>query len=170
MNTPKLSCGKFLGYRIQSHGNFEIYLGCIQGIMTADLNDIIDFADNADPEMEAIYVYLADSDEPELIYHRAVNRWDNHRPNNMTKHVLTYQDKMNLSGTIFCHPPRDNLKSIKLRDFLLKIGYFNIPSTTQNTTLCYEDKHIREIITFINDPDITPEQREILLRLMDEAH
>ena len=79
MNTPKLSCGKFLGYRIQSHGNFEIYLGCTQGIMTADLNDIIDFADNADPEFEAIFIYVADSDEPELIYHRAVNRWENHR-------------------------------------------------------------------------------------------
>lgn len=50
--------------------------------MTADLNDIIDFADNADPEMYAIFVYVADSDEPELIYHRAVNRWENHRQSN----------------------------------------------------------------------------------------
>lgn len=59
--------------------------------------------------------------------------------------TLTYQDKMILSGTIFSHPPRDSLKSIKLRDFLLKIGYFNIPLTTQNTTLCYEDRHIRSL-------------------------
>jgi hypothetical protein len=79
MNTPKLSCGKFLGYRIQSLGSFEIYLGCIQGIMEADLNDIINFADSADPEMYAIFIYVADSDEPELIYHRAVNRWQHHR-------------------------------------------------------------------------------------------
>ena len=79
MNLPKLSCGKFLGYRIQSHGDFEIYLGCIQGIMTADLNDIINFADSADPEMCVIYIYVSDSDEPELTYHRAVNRWEHHR-------------------------------------------------------------------------------------------
>ena len=84
--------------------------------------------------------------------------------------TLTYQDKMNLSGTIFSHPPRDNLKSIKLRDFLLIIGYFNIPSSAKNTTLYYEDKHILEIKAFINDPDLTTEQREILFRLVDEAH
>ncbi len=50
--------------------------------MTADLNDIIDFADSADPEMCVIYIYVADSDEPELIYHRAVNRWELHRRTN----------------------------------------------------------------------------------------
>lgn len=84
--------------------------------------------------------------------------------------TLTYQDKMNLSGTTFSHPPRDNLKSIKLRDFLLIIGYFNILPTTQDSIISYNDQHIQDIQTFINDPDLTPEQREILLRLVDEAH
>lgn len=79
MNTPELSCGKFLEYRIQSHGTFELYLGCIKGIMAADLSDIIDFADSADPEMYVIFIYVADSDEPELTYHRAINRWQHHR-------------------------------------------------------------------------------------------
>ena len=84
--------------------------------------------------------------------------------------TLTYEDKMNFSGTVFSHPPRDNLKSIKLRDFLLIIGYFNIPPTTQDSIISYNDQHIQDIQTFINDPDLTTEQREILLRLVDEAH
>ena len=83
--------------------------------------------------------------------------------------TLTYEDKMNLSGTIFSHPPRDNLKSIKLRDFLLIVGYFGILPTTQDSIISYNDQHIQDIQTFINDPDLTPEQREILFRLVDEA-
>ena len=76
--------------------------------------------------------------------------------------TLTYQDQMNLNGTIYSHPPRDNLKSIKLRNFLLKIGYFDIPSTAQNITIHYNDQHIQEAKNIINDPDITQPQQEIL--------
>jgi hypothetical protein len=49
--------------------------------------------------------------------------------------TLTYTDKMDLSGTICSHPPRDNLKSIKLRNLLLEIGYFGIASSAKNTTI-----------------------------------
>jgi hypothetical protein len=83
--------------------------------------------------------------------------------NNIT---LTYQDQMNLNGTICSHPPKDNLKSIKLRDLLLNIGYFSIPSTTQNITIHYDDQHIQEAKNIINDPDISQPQREILSLLI----
>jgi hypothetical protein len=90
--------------------------------------------------------------------------------NNMKKHILSYQDKMDLSGTFFSHPPRDNLKSIKLRNFLLEVGYFDTASSSNSTTVYCEDEHTQDIKTFIDDPDITPQQREILLRLMDKGH
>ena len=80
--------------------------------------------------------------------------------------TLTYQDQMNLNGTIFSHPPKDNLQSIKLRDLLLKIGYFNIPSTKQNITIHYNDQHIQEAKNIINDPDISQPQQEILSLLI----
>lgn len=90
--------------------------------------------------------------------------------NNMKKHILSYQDKMDLSGTFFSHPPRDNLRSIKLRNLLLEIGYFDTASSANNTTVYCEDEHIQVIKTFIDDPDITPQQREILLRLMGQGY
>jgi len=80
--------------------------------------------------------------------------------------TLTYEDKMNLSSTTYSHPPKDSLKSIKLRNLLLKIGYFNTPSTTQDTVIHYNDTHIQEAQDMINDLDITPKQREILLLLI----
>jgi len=73
---PELSCGVFLGYRILHAGHFCVYIGCVEGIMEADLNDLIDFADNTDREMMHIFVFVADSDVPEMIYHRSINRWD----------------------------------------------------------------------------------------------
>jgi hypothetical protein len=88
----------------------------------------------------------------------------------LKKHILSYQDKMDLSGTFFSHPPRDNLKSIKLRNFLLEVGFFDAASSADSTTVYCEDEHIQEIKTFIDDHDITPQQREILLRLMDKGH
>lgn len=88
----------------------------------------------------------------------------------LKKHILSYQDKMDLSGTFFSHPPRDNLKSIKLRNFLLEVGYFDTASSAQNTTVYCNEEHIQEMKTFIDDHDITPQQREILLRLMDKGH
>ena len=90
--------------------------------------------------------------------------------NNMIKHILSYQDKMDLSGTFFSHPPRDNLKSIKLRNFLLEVGYFDTVSSADSTTVYCEDEHIQDIKTFIDDHDITPQQREILLRFMYKTH
>ena len=76
MQNPKLSCGVFLGYRILHAGDFYVYLGCVKGIMEADLNDLVDFADKTDRKMMHIFVFVADSDVPEMIYHRSINRWD----------------------------------------------------------------------------------------------
>ena len=76
MQIPKPSCGVFLGYRILHGGDFHIYLGCVEGIMEADLNDLVDFADNISPEMDCIYLFVADNDdEPEAVFHRGLNKW-----------------------------------------------------------------------------------------------
>ena len=75
MQIPKPSCGVFLGYRILHGGDFHVFLGCAEGIMKADLNELVDFAQNAYPSMERIYLFVADNDEPEIVYHLALNEW-----------------------------------------------------------------------------------------------
>jgi hypothetical protein len=44
--------------------------------MEADLNDLIDFADKTHRKMMHIFVFVADSDVPEMIYHRSIKGWD----------------------------------------------------------------------------------------------
>lgn len=73
MQIPKPSCGVFLGYRILHGGDLHVFLGCAEGIMEADLNDLVDFADNL--EMECVYVFVTDNDEPEIVFHRGLNKW-----------------------------------------------------------------------------------------------
>lgn len=76
MQIPKPSCGVFLGYRILHGGDFHVFLGCAEGIMEADLNELVDFAENAYLSMECIYLFVADNDdEPETVFHRRLNKW-----------------------------------------------------------------------------------------------
>lgn len=75
INAPKLSCGRFLGYRVLHGGNFQVYLGSVKGIMTADLNDLVDFAENVDPEMTSICVYESYEDLYALRYSRQSGKW-----------------------------------------------------------------------------------------------
>jgi hypothetical protein len=75
MNVPELSCGKFLGYRVLHGGNFQIYLQSVKGVMTADLNDLLDFAEHIDPEMTSICVYESYEDLYALRYSRKLGKW-----------------------------------------------------------------------------------------------
>ena len=77
MRIPRPSCGVFLGYRVLHGGDFDIYLGCVQVIMKADLDMLVDFADEISPEMQHIFIYDTDSDELGWVYHRSNNTWGN---------------------------------------------------------------------------------------------
>jgi|694.fasta_scaffold02447_11 hypothetical protein len=75
MRVPELSCGKFLGYRILCRGGLQIYLSSVEGVVTADLNDLLDFAKNIAPKMTSIYVYESYEDLYALRYSRKLGEW-----------------------------------------------------------------------------------------------